>query len=239
VNRLAVMLAAAILGGMAGAPATLAAPPTNDGGPPMSPLDVAATPATFNLTVDSTGGFTADGAAVISGTLDCSPTTSFVGINVQVTQRVGRFTLNGFGSLFANGCPTEWAIAAPSSNGIFRGGRVQVRVFAFGCDFFGCTQVEVNQAVRLAGKVQPPVSPPISPPISPPVTDPVSPPVSDPVSPPVSQLAAALMSVLWLDPAILIAGVFVGVIMLAAVVGAIAARRTRRQLRLLESRQSG
>jgi hypothetical protein len=63
--------------------------------------------------------------------------------------------------------------------------------------------------------------------------------VSDPVSPPVSELAAALMSVLWLDPSILIGGIFVGVVMMAATAGALAASRTRRQLWLVESRQPG
>lgn len=89
----------------------------------------------------------------------------------------------------------------------------------------------------------PPVSPPVSPPVTPPVSPPVSPPISDPasppVSPPVSQLGAALMRVLWLDPAILIMGVFVGVITLGVAAGAIAASRTRRQLWLAESPQSG
>ena len=243
-KRLAVISVAVILWGVAGASSVLAAPPPNDGRSVVSPLDVSSSPATMRLTVDPNGGFTADGSAVITGTLECSPGIQFVSLGAQVVQRVGRIKITGFGSLFQFGCPSNWAILATSSNGLFRGGRVEVTAFAFGCDGVTCAQSEVEQTVRLSRKVSPPpvsppVSPPISPPISPPVTDPVSPPVSDPVSPPVSQLAAALMSVMWLDPTILILGVFGGVITLGTAVGGIAARRTQRQLRLMEGRQSG
>jgi hypothetical protein len=213
-------------------------------------VDVAPPAPTIDIELDPTGGFTQDGAAIISGTLACSPGVEFVQISVDVTQRVGRFTITGFGGDFFFGCPSTWTVTVESDQGLFRGGRVEVNALAFGCDAIDCAEDFASATVRLGGVDRPAVSPPVGPPICPPkgghVTPPMGRPECPPVSPPVTSSAAApggggaspVVGALRADPAVLIGSVFVGVMVLAMGAGAVAATQARRGIRLAESGQS-
>jgi hypothetical protein len=170
--------------------------PGGGGGSLIFHLGVAPPPPTMALSVEPTGGFTSDGGAVITGSLDCSPGLAFSIVNIEVVQRSGRFNVAGFGGSFFSGCPSEWALLARSNSGTFRGGSVEVNATAFGCAEVSCADDVVSRSVRLTGErpfVAPPGPPPVKPPpanpppVSPPVPQPHQPPVSPPVhQPPVS-----------------------------------------------------
>ena len=169
------------------------------GGSLVLHVDVAPPPPTVNLTIDPTGGFTQDGASVITGTIECSPGVLFVAVELEVVQRAGRFTTTGFGGTFLSECSSPWTVSAFSGDGLFRGGKVAVTAFAFACDPLQCTDDVESRSVRLSGvglAVSPPVGPP---PVGPrpcpgagghpggpgPVSPPMKPPaVSKPMGPP-------------------------------------------------------
>jgi hypothetical protein len=221
------------------------------GGTLVFHVDAAPPPPTVDVTIDRTGGFTDDGFAVITGTIACSPDVIFAGVNVEVVQRAGRFTITGFGGTFLFECASPWTVFAFPQGGLFRGGNVEVTAFAFACDAFQCANDTDSRSVRLGGIVRPAVSPPVGPPPCPgpgplpdpgpgPVSPPVKPPVSGPVGPPgcpppVSRSVAApagggsaIAGALRLEPAVLIAIALVGVLSVAGAAGAAAVVQTRR-----------
>lgn len=115
-------------------------------------VDVAPPPPTVDLTVDGTGSFTSAGTARIRGTIACSGDVQFVEIHLEVTQRVGRFIIRGFGGQFYESCstsPTPWSIDVASENNRFGGGAVQVNAFAFACTAIECADDSVSQTTRL------------------------------------------------------------------------------------------
>jgi hypothetical protein len=115
-------------------------------------VNVAPPPLTVNLTVDGNGSFTPYGTATIRGTIACSGEVQFVEIGLDVAQRVGRFTIRGFGAQVDESCPTSptpWSIDVTGDNGKFLGGAVQVNAFAFACGAFECADDFVSRTVRL------------------------------------------------------------------------------------------
>jgi len=122
------------------------------GGTLVFHINVAPPPATVDLTVDGTGSFTPYGTATIRGTITCSGDVQFVEINLDVSQRVGRFLIRGFGGQFDESCPTSptpWSIDVTGDNGKFLGGAAQVNAFAFACGAFECADDFVSRTVRL------------------------------------------------------------------------------------------
>lgn len=216
-------------------------------------LDVAPPAPTVEVTVDRTGSFTPSGTATISGTITCSGDVSFAVIEVQLTQRVGRFVIKGFGSAFLDACPTSptpWSISVAAQDGSFRGGPAQVDASAFACGPVTCADDFVSQTVRLRGPVGGQVSPPVGPPGEcphpggPPHNGPVSPPVSPPVKcpgpPPVSRsvgLSGVDMANAWLAQSaatLPVAGVLAAIVSVALLAGLVAAARVRRVRSLVE-----
>lgn len=115
-------------------------------------VDVAPPPPTIELTVNGTGSFTKTGAAIIRGTIVCSSDVQFLEVSLDVSQRVGRTTIRGFGGIFEEGCPTSpspWSIEVFGDNGLFAGGSAQVNAFAFGCNAIECTEAFASRTVRL------------------------------------------------------------------------------------------
>jgi hypothetical protein len=225
------------------------------GGSLVFHLDLAPPPPAVEVTIDPSGGFTAEGAAVITGTIECSPGVVFAAVNLEVVQRAGRFTITGFGGTFLFDCASPWSALAFSNDGLFRGGKVDVSAFAFACDAFQCVDDVASRSVRLGGIERPAVSPPVGPPPcpgsgphpgNPPVPPSMKPPVSRPVGqpgcpPPVSRSVTApagggsgIAGALRLEPVLLIGGVLAGVMSVAGAAGAVAAAQTRRQRQLAE-----
>jgi hypothetical protein len=116
-------------------------------------LDLAPPAPTIDLTIDSRGSFTKAGTAVIRGTIACANLSGSAteGIEVQVSQRVGRKVIRGFG--FGEGSctetPTAWSVEVAGENGRFAGGPVQVDAFTFGCGPIECTDASASRTIRL------------------------------------------------------------------------------------------
>ncbi|MGH2490345.1 MAG: DUF6299 family protein [Candidatus Limnocylindria bacterium] len=125
--------------------------PGSPGGTLRINVQEAPPPPQVSLTVDPVGGFDSSGNATISGTVTCTGTADFGGINGNVTQTVGRFTINGFffSSFTCDGTTQPWTATTQSSNGKFAGGPATVQAFAFACNVSGCGQDSVTQQVRL------------------------------------------------------------------------------------------
>jgi hypothetical protein len=71
---------------------------------------------------------------------------------VTVTQRVGRFIISGFGSIFADPCDGQshpWSVDVTGSNGKFAGGKARVDAFIGACGVFECANDEAIQTVQL------------------------------------------------------------------------------------------
>jgi hypothetical protein len=69
-------------------------------------------------------------------------------VDVSVTQRVGRFTITGFGSFFSDTCDGvshPWSADVAGESGRFAGGKVDVVAFMFAC---GAVESATDEAVQ-------------------------------------------------------------------------------------------
>lgn len=112
-------------------------------------------PPTVAITVNRFG--TVDhrtGGATLSGTYTCS-NGDFLGVDVQASQNVGRFTISGFGSFSesgtCDGAPHPWSAEVVPQNGKFAGGKSLTVTFAYSCGPFECSSGFVEQTVQLRG----------------------------------------------------------------------------------------
>jgi hypothetical protein len=106
------------------------------------------------LSVDRTGTFDPHrGTATISGYYQCA-NALFAGINGDVSQAVGRFTIRGFflfGNLQCDGNVHPWSAEVSATNGSFAGGKALTVTVGFACGIPFCSQTMVQQAVLLRG----------------------------------------------------------------------------------------
>jgi Family of unknown function (DUF6299) len=106
-----------------------------------------------DVTVDPIGTFTRAGSAIITGTVTCTSDepVEFTFIDVEVRQRVGRFTITGFGStdFICDGTTQTWAVEVFGQTGQFRGGHAVSVTFAVACGEFSCGEDFEEQTVRL------------------------------------------------------------------------------------------
>jgi hypothetical protein len=117
----------------------------------------AETAVVLDVTVNPTGSFNPKtGSATISGTLQCSgETPNFAFVSVDLRQTVGRFTINGSGSIDAacTGTPQPWSVEVfPFNATKFSGGKAVSVTFAFACGNFTCGSDYEETTVRLQGK---------------------------------------------------------------------------------------
>lgn len=114
-------------------------------------------PPDVTLTVDKAGRFNSkSGSATISGTVTCSDSpTEFTFIDVFVRQAVGRFFIDGFGSIegfVCDGSTQRWSAEVFGENGIFKGGKALSVSSGVACGPFLCGEGFVEQVVQLKGK---------------------------------------------------------------------------------------
>jgi hypothetical protein len=113
-------------------------------------------PPTVDITVNRLGTFNSrTGVATISGTYTCD-NADFIVVFIDARQKVGRFTVVGFGEFFdfdtCNGEPHTWSAEVFPDNGKFAGGKTLTLAFAFACGAFECAEGFVEQTVQLRGK---------------------------------------------------------------------------------------
>jgi len=106
-----------------------------------------------SLSVDTTGTFDPrSGSASVNGTFTCTGVADFSGIQGQLTQTVGRFSVSGFffTSAPCDGVAHTLTAQVTPQNGKFAGGPATVQAFGFACNASGCGQAEVTRQVRLS-----------------------------------------------------------------------------------------
>jgi hypothetical protein len=105
------------------------------------------------LTVDPTGRAFKDGSARLTGTYSCTNASDYDSdIEGTLTQRVGRFKVNGFFSVYPLMCDGQvhaWEAVATSENGLFSGGKAAHVTLIFACGPVGCAVQEVDGTVQL------------------------------------------------------------------------------------------
>ena len=105
-----------------------------NGGQLALSMDLAPPPPEISITVDPTGSFNAKtGSATVSGTVTCSADSEFAEIDLQLQQRVGRFTVRGFGfvEVFCDGTAQPWSAEVIGDTGLFKGGNATANVIGF------------------------------------------------------------------------------------------------------------
>jgi hypothetical protein len=116
-------------------------------------VEEAPPPPEVDVTVDPIGSFTKAGSAIITGTVTCTSDepVEFTFIDVEVRQRVGRFTIAGFGSTdyICDGTTQTWAVEVFGETGQFRGGHAVSVTFAVACGEFFCGEDFEEQTVKL------------------------------------------------------------------------------------------
>ena len=115
---------------------------TGNGGMLSLTVDEAPPPPSVDVTVDPVATFNAQtGSATVTGTVTCSGTDiELAFIDVQLSQRVGRFVVSGAGStgFECDGGTHEWSVEVFGQNGLFKGGKAASLTFAVACDPFQC-----------------------------------------------------------------------------------------------------
>jgi hypothetical protein len=113
-------------------------------------------PPEVTLTVNPSGQFNSKtGSATISGTVTCTGgPAEFSFIDVFVRQAVGRFFIDGSGSIegfTCDGTTQPWRVEVFGFNGIFKGGKALTVTFAVACGTFLCGESFVERVVQLKG----------------------------------------------------------------------------------------
>jgi len=112
-------------------------------------------PPEIDVTVNRTGSFNSKtGAATITGTVTCVGDADFAGIETEVRQNVGRFTIVGFGftEVTCDGATRPWSLEVIPDNGKFSGGKAVTVTLAFACGVFDCGVDFEERIVQLRGK---------------------------------------------------------------------------------------
>jgi hypothetical protein len=114
-------------------------------------VDEAPPPPDISLTVDPTATFDSrTGSATLTGTVTCSEGASAF-IDITLSQRVGRFTIRGYGFAEAtcDGTAQPWSAEVFGDTGLFKGGQAAASVFGQACSFdCGFTYEEVTVRLR-------------------------------------------------------------------------------------------
>ncbi|MDQ3937574.1 MAG: hypothetical protein M3253_02720 [Chloroflexota bacterium] len=99
-----------------------------------------AQPAQIDVSVNPAGRFDSrTGSATIGGTVTCNE-GDFAFIDVELSQRVGRFVVSGFGGAFVEceGTAQPWSAEVFGFSGQFKGGKAEASVFGESCGLIDC-----------------------------------------------------------------------------------------------------
>ncbi|GAB3602674.1 DUF6299 family protein [Microbacterium aureliae] len=126
-----------------------------NGGQMELAIDVAPPAPALEVTVDPTARFDAKtGWVTLSGTIMCGADAEFAFLDAQLTQRVGRFLIRGWGGaeITCDGTTNPWAIEMMGDNGLFKGGKSATVTFAVACGVAFCSDYMNETTVQLRGK---------------------------------------------------------------------------------------
>jgi hypothetical protein len=136
--------------------AILAIDDQNDGGGNGGTLRIsvaqAPPPPSIDITIDPIGHLDpAAGSATVVGTITCSGDAEFAYLETQLRQRVGRFTIFGFGfsTVVCDGATHPWSVEVLSENGKFSGGNAADATIGVACGLVFCSFDYEERQVRL------------------------------------------------------------------------------------------
>jgi len=118
-------------------------------------IDVAPPPPALEVTVNSTARFDSKtGSAILSGTIMCGEEAAGAFLEAQLTQRVGRILIRGFGGtdVTCDGTTRPWTIEVLGDNGLFKGGKSATVTFAAACGLVFCSEYFDESTIQLKGK---------------------------------------------------------------------------------------
>lgn len=105
-------------------------------------------PPTLDVVVSDTAVLSPDGAITVSATVRCTG-ASFLGLETQVRQPVGRLFVMGFyfteSDTACDGTDQVVEMPVQPDNGIFAGGRALVDVLGYACGPFDCAEFTVTR----------------------------------------------------------------------------------------------
>ncbi|KGN40120.1 DUF6299 family protein [Knoellia aerolata] len=125
------------------------------GGEMRLSLDVAPPPPALEVTVDSTARFDSKtGTAILTGTILCGEDAEFAFLEAQLTQRVGRLLVRGFGGtdVTCDGTARPWTLEVIGDNGLFKGGKTASVTFAAACGAAFCSEYVNESTIQLKGR---------------------------------------------------------------------------------------
>lgn len=118
-------------------------------------IDVAPPPPALEVTVNPTASFDSKtGSALLSGTIMCGEEAASAFLEAQLTQRVGRILIRGWGGteVTCDGTTRPWTIEVIGDNGLFKGGKSATVTFAAACGLAFCSEYFDESTVQLKGK---------------------------------------------------------------------------------------
>jgi hypothetical protein len=128
---------------------------SGNGGQMELTVDVAPPPPALEVTVNDTARFDAKtGSAILSGTIMCGSDAQFAFLEAQVTQRVGRMLIRGYGGteVTCDDTVRPWELEVFGDNGLFKGGRALSATFSAACGLVFCSEYFAEQTIQLKGK---------------------------------------------------------------------------------------
>lgn len=126
-----------------------------NGGQMELTVDVAPPPPALEVTVNDTARFDAKtGSAILSGTIMCGSDAQFAFLEAQVTQRVGRMLIRGYGGteVTCDDTVRPWTLEVFGDNGLFKGGKALNATFSAACGLAFCSEYYAEQRIQLKGK---------------------------------------------------------------------------------------
>ena len=124
---------------------------SGNGGTLELSVTVAPPPPEIDLNVDPLGTFNPQtGSVTLTGTVTCTD-GAFAFIDIQLSQRVGRFTVRGFGfvDVACDGTAQPWTAEVFGDTGLFKGGQAVAATFGQACNEFDCGFTFEETTVRL------------------------------------------------------------------------------------------
>jgi hypothetical protein len=125
---------------------------TANGGTLVLEVQEAPPPPTVDVTVDPTALVDRSGTVLLTGSYTCTD-ADFIDLEAEVSQRVGRFIVRGYGYTFdegtCDGTPRRFTLPVTGDNGVFAGGKAVSVVFTFACGAFECADGYAEQTVKL------------------------------------------------------------------------------------------